>query len=117
MGVRNCPPKHDRSMSASSARLDLNSNAIWMKQRSRFIIREIGPGEVRRSICGAAILSLEVSKGVYGERLTAYLRQIAQAVENYQSIDIYTLRVEGRSVRVAVLNADLWRHPITTTRR
>ncbi|MFZ0296683.1 MAG: hypothetical protein WAL52_23925, partial [Candidatus Sulfotelmatobacter sp.] len=42
-----------------------------------------------------------------GERLTAYLRTIAQAVENYQSIEIYTLRVEGRSVRVAVLNADL----------
>ena len=50
----------------------------------------------------------EVLKGEFhGERLTAYLRQIAQAVENYQSIDIYTLRVEGRSVRVAVLNADL----------
>ncbi len=50
----------------------------------------------------------EVLKGdFHGERLSAYLRQIAQAVENYQSIDIYTLRVEGRSVRVAVLNADL----------
>ena len=43
----------------------------------------------------------------HGERLSAYLRQIAQAVENYQSIDIYTLRIQGRSVRVAVLNADL----------
>ncbi|MFY9792447.1 MAG: hypothetical protein WAJ99_14780 [Candidatus Sulfotelmatobacter sp.] len=50
----------------------------------------------------------EVLKGEFhGERLSAYLRQIAQAVENYQSIDIYTLRIQGRSVRVAVLNADL----------
>ena len=50
----------------------------------------------------------EVLKGEFhGERLSAYLRQIAQAVESYQSIDIYTLRIQGRSVRVAVLNADL----------
>jgi hypothetical protein len=50
----------------------------------------------------------EVLKGEFhGQRLAAYLRQVAQAVETYQSIDIYTLRVEGRSVRVAVLNADL----------
>ena len=42
----------------------------------------------------------------HGERVSAYLRQIAQAVENYQSVDIFTIRVEGRSLRVAVLNAD-----------
>ena len=42
----------------------------------------------------------------HGERLTAYLRQIAQSVENYQSVDIFTIRVEGRSLRVAVLGAD-----------
>src|SRR6202051_491459 len=49
----------------------------------------------------------EVLKGEFhGERLTAYLRQIAQAVENYQSVDIFTIRVEGRSLRVAVLSAD-----------
>src|ERR1022692_231598 len=42
----------------------------------------------------------------HGERLTAYLRQIAQAVENYQSVDIFIIPVEGRSLRVAVLSAD-----------
>jgi hypothetical protein len=41
-----------------------------------------------------------------GEPLTAYLRQIAQSVENYHSIDIFTILVEGRSLRVAVLSAD-----------
>lgn len=42
----------------------------------------------------------------HSERLTSYLRQIAQTVENYQSVDIFTVRVEGRSLRVAVLSAD-----------
>jgi hypothetical protein len=41
-----------------------------------------------------------------GEPLTAYLRQIAQSIENYHSIDIFTILVEGRSLRVAVLSAD-----------
>src|ERR1700733_11548571 len=42
----------------------------------------------------------------HSERLTAYLRQIAQSVENYRSVDIFTILVEGRSLRVAVLTAD-----------
>jgi hypothetical protein len=42
----------------------------------------------------------------HGERLTAYLRQIAQSIENYESVDIFTIRVEGRSLRVALLSAD-----------
>jgi hypothetical protein len=49
----------------------------------------------------------EVLEGRFqGERLTAYLRQIAQSVENYHSIDIFTILLEGRSLRVAVLSAD-----------
>jgi len=42
----------------------------------------------------------------HGERVAAYLRQIAQSVENYRSVDIFTILVEGRSLRVAVLSAD-----------
>jgi hypothetical protein len=42
----------------------------------------------------------------HGERLTSYLRQIAQSVENYHSVDIFTIVLEGRSLRVAVLSAD-----------
>lgn len=41
-----------------------------------------------------------------GERVSAYLRQIAQSVENYRSVEIYTIHVEGRLLRVAVLTAD-----------
>lgn len=41
-----------------------------------------------------------------GERLTAYLREIAQAVENYHSVEIFTIRLEGRLLRAAVLTAD-----------
>jgi hypothetical protein len=42
----------------------------------------------------------------HGEQLTAYLRQIAQSVETYHSVDIFTILLEGRSLRVAVLSAD-----------
>jgi hypothetical protein len=49
----------------------------------------------------------EVLEGKFnGERLTAYLRQIAKSVENYHSVDIFTILLEGRSLRVAVLSAD-----------
>ena len=49
----------------------------------------------------------EVLEGKFqGERLTAYLRQIAQSVENYRSVEIFTILLEGRSLRVAVLSAD-----------
>ncbi len=49
----------------------------------------------------------EVLEGRFqGERVTAYLRQIAQSVENYHSVDIFTIVLEGRSLRVAVLSAD-----------
>lgn len=42
----------------------------------------------------------------HGERLTAYLRQIAKSVESYHSVEIFTILLEGRSLRVAVLTAD-----------
>jgi hypothetical protein len=42
----------------------------------------------------------------HGERLTDYLRQIAKSVENHHGVDIFTILVENRSLRVAVLNAD-----------
>ncbi len=42
----------------------------------------------------------------HGERLTDYLRQIAKSVENHHGVDIFTVLVENRSLRVAVLNAD-----------
>jgi hypothetical protein len=49
----------------------------------------------------------EVLEGKFqGERLTAYLRQIARSVENYHSVDIFTILLEGRSLRVAVLSSD-----------
>jgi hypothetical protein len=41
-----------------------------------------------------------------GERLTGYLRRMARSVDNYHSVDIFTIPVEGRLLRVAVLSAD-----------
>ncbi len=42
----------------------------------------------------------------HGEQLIPYLRQIARSVENYQSVDIFAIPLEGRSLRVAVVGAD-----------
>jgi len=41
-----------------------------------------------------------------GGKLSAYLKQHAQSVENYQSVDIFTIPLEGRSFRVAILGVD-----------
>ncbi len=49
----------------------------------------------------------EVLEGKFqGERVIAYLRQIAQSVENYRSVEVFTILLDGRSLRVAVLSAD-----------
>jgi hypothetical protein len=41
-----------------------------------------------------------------GERLTAYLKHTSQSVEAYNSVDIFSIPVEGRTFRVAILNVD-----------
>ncbi|MGH9546971.1 MAG: hypothetical protein ACRD23_17340 [Terriglobales bacterium] len=41
-----------------------------------------------------------------GERLRAYLGKISGSVENYRSVDIYSIPLEGRTLRVAVLGVD-----------
>src|ERR1700738_1611617 len=38
---------------------------------------------------------------IEGERLRAYLGKISGSVENYRSVDIYKIRIEGRALRVA----------------
>jgi hypothetical protein len=42
----------------------------------------------------------------HSERLANYLHQIATTVENYHSVDIFTIRLQNRLLRVAVLSAD-----------
>ncbi len=41
-----------------------------------------------------------------GTKCLAYLRQTARSIENYNSIDIFTIPLEGRTFRVAILNVD-----------
>ena len=41
-----------------------------------------------------------------GEKLTAYLRKLSSTVENYRSIDIFNIPLEGRTLRVAILGVD-----------
>lgn len=42
----------------------------------------------------------------HGERLSAYLRTISQSVDNYGSVDIFNIPLEGRTLRVAILGVD-----------
>ena len=40
-------------------------------------------------------------------RCVAYLRRIAQSVENYHSVDIFTIPLSGRNFRIAILGVDI----------
>lgn len=49
----------------------------------------------------------EVFEGeIHAEKLTAYLRKIANSVDNYRSVDIFNIPLEGRTLRVAMLGVD-----------
>ncbi|MGH9500801.1 MAG: hypothetical protein ACRD3L_16790 [Terriglobales bacterium] len=43
---------------------------------------------------------------IQGERFRAYLRNLSNSVENYRAIDIYSIPVQDRTVRVAILGVD-----------
>jgi hypothetical protein len=43
---------------------------------------------------------------IQGDRLRAYLQKISGSVENYRSVDIYSIPLEGRTLRVAILGVD-----------
>jgi hypothetical protein len=43
---------------------------------------------------------------IQGERLRNYLAKISGSVENYNSVDIYNIPLEGRTLRVAILGFD-----------
>ncbi len=43
---------------------------------------------------------------IQGGRLRAYLSKISSSVENYRSVDIYSIPLEGRTLRVAILGVD-----------
>ena len=41
-----------------------------------------------------------------GGKLAAYLKEHAQSVENYESVDVFSVAIEDRTLRVAILSAD-----------
>lgn len=43
---------------------------------------------------------------IEGDRLRAYLTKISSSVENYRSVDIFNIPLEGRTLRVAILGVD-----------
>jgi len=42
----------------------------------------------------------------HAERLSAYLRKLASSTENYRSVEVYSIPLEGRTLRVAILGPD-----------
>ena len=40
------------------------------------------------------------------EKLSAYLRKLSSSVDNYHSVDIFNIPLEGRTLRVAILGVD-----------
>jgi len=49
----------------------------------------------------------EVLTGKFDQgRCLAYLKRMAQSVENYDSVDIFTIPIYGRSFRIAILGVD-----------
>lgn len=59
---------------------------------------------------GASARELRFSEVLVGrfqsERLNAYLRRTARSVESYHSVDIFSIPIDARILRVAVLSAD-----------
>jgi hypothetical protein len=46
----------------------------------------------------------EVFEGdIHAEKLSAYLKKLAQSVEDYRSVSIYSIPLDGRTVRVAMI--------------
>ena len=41
-----------------------------------------------------------------GTRCSAYLRRVAKSIENYDSVEIFTIPISGRTFRVAILGVD-----------
>jgi hypothetical protein len=43
---------------------------------------------------------------IHGDRLRAYLGRLSSSTESYRSVDIYSIPLQGRTVRVAILGLD-----------
>ena len=93
-----------RSTSSLSRQPDSSSSATWIRRLSPSTIlskkkANAAPPEPPRFS--------EVFVGrIEGERLRSYLGKISGSVDNYRSVDIYNIPLEGRTLRVAVLGFD-----------
>ena len=69
------------------------------------------PPQAGKPLAGPAPLpyrTSEIFEGRFqGERLTAYLKKLAQNIERYRGADIHNIPYEGRRVRVALLGVDM----------
>jgi hypothetical protein len=95
-------PEYERFLQATGFEFerDLNSAAVAIHYPGTW------PGGGTAGFAQEPRFSEVFSGKFHVERLAAYLKQLARTVENYQSVDIFTLPVEGRTFRVAILGVD-----------
>jgi hypothetical protein len=94
-------PDYERFINATGFQFerDLDEAALAVHYPASIALSVPGqPNEARFS---------EVFVGkIQGERFRAYLSNLSTSVENYRAVDIYSIPVEDRTVRVAILGVD-----------
>jgi hypothetical protein len=84
---------------------DLEQAAIAIHYPSPSPAQAGGPQTAGQTFTEPRFSEVFVGK-IQANRLRDYLRRLARSVENYRAADIYTIPLEGRSVRVAILTVD-----------
>ena len=95
-----------RSTSGSFRKLVSTSSAIWTRWPSPSTIPRSWPGGGTGGARQSRVFPKSSLGRFDGSRCLAYLKRTAQSVENYNSIDIFTIPLYGRSFRIAVLGVD-----------
>ena len=84
----------------------MTSSATWTESPSPVHYPQSWPGGGTGGAAPEPRFS-EVFTGRFdGSRCLAYLKKTAQSVENYNSVDIFTIPLYGRSFRIAILGVD-----------
>ena len=60
-----------------------------------------------RQCAGAALFRSVPRPRFDGTKCAAYLKHTAKSIENYRSVDIYSIPLDGRTVRIAILGVDI----------
>jgi hypothetical protein len=94
-------PEYERFIQETGFQFERDLN------RAAFAIHYPAPGGRPAAGVTAETRFSEVLEGrIESDKLIAYLRKISRSVDNYRSLDIYNISLEGRTLRVAILGVD-----------